>query len=111
MRSIKNESRLIVLRHFSGIAGALCLAMLVFVLFSAFFTAYETDHHCHCEDDDCPICEYFAVCEGVLREISDGLASLVVAACIFTAAYIHFSLRECNIIFGTPVSNKIRLNN
>ena len=90
------------------IAGITGLMMLVFVLFSAFYIAAETDHECCGED--CPICACVHLCENALHGFDDGAAvqSAAVAPFILILPVAAFAATACQ---ETPVSQKVRMNN
>jgi len=102
MRSFNTSG---ILRIIAGITG---LMMLVFVLFSAFYIAAETDHECCGED--CPICACVHLCENALHGFDDGAAvqSVSVVFPVLILLATAFSAAACQ---ETPVSQKVRMNN
>lgn len=84
------------------------LMMLVIVLFSAFFIAFEMSHDC--EEEDCPICAVMQQCENNLRMIAGGASSaassfIPVFIILFSAAFFAAALP-----LETLVKRKVRLN-
>ncbi len=92
-------------------AGIAIIAMLVLVLISSYYLAFEADHRIHCDEDECPVCDCIQICEGILHDMSDGTTIPVFTVLPIIAAAFLLSFFKCNEIFGTLVSKKIRLNN
>ena len=85
------------------------LVVLIFLLFSAYFVAYEADHEC--SGEDCPVCALLHISEDSLRQLGCGVSSLPAAGMlIFLIMVMRLCTDSCNII-STPVSRKTRLNN
>ena len=86
---------------------AVAVAVFFVMLCSAVYVAAEANHDCIGEN--CPICYYISVCEGILR----GLSATVCAAAV-TAALTHILRRSVSARAGearchTLVSLKVRL--
>lgn len=91
------------------INGLFAAMILVVVLFSSFYIAYEADHNC--TGKDCSVCTCIQKCENTLRQIGNGIAAgisavIPVLRILFTAFLITFIFSQ-----ETLVSQKIRLNN
>lgn len=89
-------------------AGALCVMLLLAVLFSAFYIAVEADHDCCGEG--CRICVCIHQCRNVLRQFGIGAAVrqsavLPVCAVLFAAMLVVAAFRQ-----DTLVSEKVRLD-
>lgn len=88
-------------------AGIIVVMMLFAVLFSTFFIALEADHDC-C-GDGCPICAFIAVCENILLGMSRMLSVSEAGFAILLVIFSLFIFYRA-IVFGTPVSRKVRIN-
>lgn len=89
-------------------AGALCVMLLVAVLFSAFYIAAEADHDCCGED--CRICVCLRQCRNTLQRFGIGAAARHAAALPVTV--LLFAAMIVIAAFGkeTLISEKVRLN-
>ena len=84
------------------------LIALVSMLFSVCLSCAETHHHCN--DEDCPICACINHCSETLRELSNGIALLVLVFFVSAAARGIKAFFICTGTLDTPVSLKVRLN-
>ena len=85
------------------------IAMLFVVLFSAVFVSVESIHDC--DGNDCPICAVIMQCENNLEQLGVGITGLAIA---FFAVVLFASLYEVSydiILYSTPVSKMVRMNN
>ncbi len=85
----------------------IALFMAFSVLFLSAFIACEAGHDC--EGEDCPVCQCIMQCENILRNIDGGvtLHSIVPLCFCFVSAVC---VGICPVVFTTPVSMKVRLN-
>lgn len=86
----------------------LCLAVLLALVFSAFYIAAGADHDCLGES--CEVCRHIAQCEKLLRTLL-----LLAAAALFAVAKdALFSVRPtdraASCVGDTPVSLKVKLS-
>lgn len=86
----------------------LCLAVLLALVFSAFYIAAEADHDC--PGESCEVCRHIAQCEKLLRTLL-----LLAAAALFAVAKdALFSVRPtdraASAVGDTPVSLKVKLS-
>ena len=89
-------------------AGAACLLLLAFLLFSSYFLALESGHDCH--EDDCPICFCITHCENVLRQMTGNLIPTgAICILLFLSIQRLFS-HFCNLKEDTPVTLRVRMN-
>lgn len=89
-------------------AAAVSAVMFVFVLFSFFYIASETGHHC--SGADCPVCADIQQCENVLQ--GAGRAVTAVSATVFIVLVkILICIPADAPVRSTPVSRKVRMNN
>ena len=87
----------------------LIFAVILFMLISTYFIAYEADHEC--TGDDCPVCALLHMSENNLRQLGSGApAAAAVSSLLFFAFAMHV-LSGDGIVLSTPVSRKTRLNN
>ncbi len=98
-------------RRGSGIALALCVAVLLSVFVSSAFIAHEAAHPHDCCGEDCPICQFIAQVEQVLR----GFGMILLAGLLMSFALAvdrnRPGLTGMDLpALGTLVSRKIRLN-
>ena len=89
-------------------AGIMGIMMLVVVLFSACFIAFEADHDC--EGDDCHICACIRQCEIILNQAGDVTVQAVEATAV-VIFFISALFSVYRIAPETLVSQKVRLNN
>lgn len=85
----------------------LCLAVLLALVFSAFYIAAGADHDC--PGESCEVCRHIAQCEKLLRTL------LLLAAALFAVAKdALFSVRPtdraASAVGDTPVSLKVKLS-
>ena len=82
--------------------------MMIFMVFAAFYIAEETVHDC--EGEECTVCECIHICEGILYQTQGARLILMSAA----VAYVFICLikRDAvpDLICGTLVSEKIRMD-
>ena len=86
----------------------LCLAVLLALVFSAFYIAAGADHDC--PGESCEVCRHIAQCEKLLRTLL-----LLAAASLFAVAKdALFSVRRpdraASAVGDTPVSLKVKLS-
>ncbi len=89
-------------------ATMIAVMVIVFMLFSALFIAVETAHHC--DGEDCPICSSIQQCENIFHHVGGGLTILISALLPIIFAVTATAVSTF-FLQGTPVSNKVRLNN
>ncbi len=93
----------------TGIAACIMgIMMFAVVLFSAFYIAVETGHDC--EGEDCPICACIEQCRNTLRQIGDGMITLIITLLPAAIFFSAVSPATPELAQRTPVSQKIRLN-
>ena len=108
VKTVKTDNNIKILKRIN--AGVLAVMMLAVLMLSSLFIAIEANHHCNCHDDDCPICESIHQCLNILHGFGNKLtASTVIIP--FMAVLTVFLSPVCDILFSTPVSRKVRLNN
>ena len=90
-------------------AGAIGFVVLVVVMFSSVYIAKESVHNCHGED--CPICACIQQCEDMLHQLGNGLLGILIINIAFAIFITSGIFPVLNLIYQTPVSRKIRLNN
>lgn len=90
-------------------AGALCVMLLVVVLFSAFYIAAEADHDCCGEG--CRICVCLHHCRSILHQFGIGRAARYAAVVPVFAVLIAAVFAFTAFCRETPVTGKVRLNN
>ena len=90
------------------IVAYVAFAMLFVVLFSAVFVTVEAFHDC--DGDSCPICNLIQQCENNLNQLGDGSTPIYLAflAVLLVAAVL--SLEENVLVYSTPVSSMVRMN-
>lgn len=90
------------------LAGAISTLLLVALLFSGFYIAFEADHDC--TGEDCPICICIHQCETILNQLGYAAALLfsVVVPIFSIALFIMFSAHV--FMQDTLVSRKVRMN-
>ena len=90
-------------------AYVLAFFVVFFALCTSLFMAVEAGHH-DCHDEHCSVCTIIHQCENSLRQqagdVNDSVFILLPAV-LFAVSFI-FS--ENNLIFETPISKKVRLN-
>ncbi len=85
------------------------LILLFIVLFSSFYTAAETNHDC--TGEDCPVCASIQHYERTLKQVGSGITAVSSAIIPLIILLISAHLAITSVSHGTPVSNKVRLNN
>jgi len=81
------------------------MMMLFAMTFSLFYLAAEAHHHC--EDENCPICECLRLCKNIIQQNEYKKEIKVFSLLqVFTAV-----VSTIVVLYETPVSKKIRLNN
>ena len=95
-------------KRLSGISLFLCVMLITGMLFSCFFIAAESGHHC--QSEDCPICQMVVVCENFLNHVGVGLS--ICAAAVFAVLFLSKTdlIFTCDLKTPTLVSQKVRLN-
>ena len=89
-------------------AAAVAAVMFVFVLFSVYYIASETGHHC--SGADCPICADIRHCETVLQ--GTGRAVMAISVAVFAVLVRNLICIPADApVPSTPVSRKVRMNN
>lgn len=91
------------------IISFLCAALLLGVLFSAFFIANE--YHHDCTGEECPICQIIAECEAFINQIATGLVIAFEAVLVLAAAQDIRVMLGNLLVADTLVTQKVRLNN
>ncbi len=90
------------------LAGIATISFLVVVMLSSFFVIEHAGHKCN--DEDCPICSFLHQCENTLH----GLDSETATGCVFVSLVLVLSVALSKqgvlILWDTPVSRKVRLN-
>lgn len=90
-------------------AALLGIAVLVALLFSAFFMTAETDHRC--TGEDCPICACIHQCSQNIRQIGDGTVGQIHFVVTVSFLLLPLLCNITNLFYATPVTQKVRLNN
>ncbi|WP_035777984.1 hypothetical protein [Butyrivibrio sp. AE3004] len=83
-------------------------AMLFVVLFSAVFVSVESFHDC--DGDRCPVCALISQCENNLSQLGDGLAVLYMAFLAVLLLGAILVLKDIVLVYSTPVSSMVRMN-
>ena len=94
-----------VKHRFSAIL--LCFFLSAATLFSEYYIAEETNHHCT-GTEDCPICLILRICHEFLSILSFGIAA---AAAVPVFLRLNIRPQHCvhqTVIKQTPVSLKIK---
>ncbi len=89
-------------------AGILCLLLLVIVLFSVSYPAFEADHDC--AGEDCAICACIRLCESTFRRFGSVVPVLLTAAVPLLLFFTAAAPLAGAVPLKTPVSGKVRLN-
>ncbi|MCR5356677.1 MAG: hypothetical protein K6E63_04655 [Lachnospiraceae bacterium] len=89
-------------------SGIISIMVLVVVLFSSVYIAKESDHVCH--DEDCPVCACLHQCEDMLHQLSSGFTGLIMVAVAFAVFAVPVLIPAFDLLYETPVSRKVRLN-
>ena len=84
-------------------------AVLLFLLVSTFFIAYEADHEC--TGEDCPVCALIQIVENNLRQLGSGAPVAAAVSSLILLSLVLQIRPEYSITISTPVSRKTRLNN
>jgi len=100
--------------HKSADSGKITAIFLIFVvilllLVSTYFTAYEADHDC--TDEDCPVCALIQMSENSLRQLGSGAPAAAAASSLFVLILVMQICTGNSITLPTLVSRKVRLNN
>ena len=90
--------------------SALILTVLIAsaTLFSEFYIASETDHHC--SGSDCPVCRVLLLCHEFLNQLACTSAGISAAAVFFHAASVCRFHRHAACSNTTPVTLKVKLS-
>ena len=95
------------------IIAIVCVAVVLSMLVSSSYLAYEAVCRHSCVGENCPICQFIAQIEGLHRGF--GLALLALLLCGFALAAVRAWHRQTAAgtvpAFATLVGRKIRLNN
>ena len=86
----------------------IAFAMLFVVLFSAVFVTVEAFHDC--DGDSCPICTLIQQCENNLNQLGDGSAPIYMTFLTVLLVAAVISLKENVLVYSTPVSSMVRMN-
>lgn len=87
----------------------LILVVLLFLLVSTYFIAYEADHEC--TGEDCPVCALLQISENSLRQLGSGVPAAAAASSLFVLILVMQIFTDESVALPTPVSRKTRLNN
>lgn len=79
------------------------------VILSNLYVAEELVHDC--TGEECPICQTIAECEAFVSRISTGLIVIAAAFAIGLILCKEIRIFCKEVLFETPISNKVRLNN
>ena len=90
------------------VAAFISLVMLAIVLFSAFYIAAESGHHC--EHEDCPICICLRQCENALNQLGTGIVAHCLLVIPMILALVMVIVFMVDVPEETLVSRKIRLD-
>ncbi|MCR4787208.1 MAG: hypothetical protein K5888_01350 [Lachnospiraceae bacterium] len=90
-------------------SAVMALAMLVVILFSVYFITLERHHTCH--QKECPICACMEQCEGIISQYGMGAIILLASVLPVIILYSFIGSETFDLVFVTPVSRKVRLNN
>ncbi|MCR4667888.1 MAG: hypothetical protein K5774_00760 [Clostridia bacterium] len=89
-------------------AAVIGLALLVAMLFSAFYIAEEADHDC--TGEDCPVCACIQICENTLHRLGDGSTFLLrILAAVFFVVLVA-AVIPAAVSRGTLITRKVRMN-
>ncbi|WP_051206104.1 hypothetical protein [Butyrivibrio sp. FC2001] len=83
-------------------------AMLFVVLFSAVFVSVESFHDC--DGESCPVCAMIQQCENNLSQLGDGLVALYMAFLAVLLLGTVLILKDIVLVYSTPVSSMVRMN-
>ena len=90
-------------------AGLITVLMLAILLCSSLFIAIEAHHDC--AGEDCSVCAMIETCENVLNRAVDSASAGAAAIIPVVLSALVFLTSATDVLFATPVSQKIRLNN
>ncbi len=91
-------------------AGAVCLLLVLVLLLSALYVAAEVGHKC--SGEECAVCAVIRWCGQILRNggVAPVIASTMCAGSVSAAAAFPAVLSATRTQ-GTPVGDRVRLNN
>ena len=91
-----------------GLRKALAVVLVLSLLCALFFVASEAYHECGGED--CPICVYLEECVNTIKGFCNSLPVLSAVLAAFTAAVLCSLEVSKGLVFSTPISIKVRMN-
>ncbi|MBO4457792.1 MAG: hypothetical protein J5802_08735 [Butyrivibrio sp.] len=92
------------------VAAFVAVALVLVVLFSAYYIIKEQHHECHGQAE-CPICHNISRCEQFLNQISTGLIHLAISFALVMVVVAVVYVGRDSIMQHTLVSFKVRLDN
>ena len=95
-------------RAAQGLKKALGVILVLSLLLSLSFVAFEAHHDC--EGEDCPICICLEECVNTIKGFCDSLPILSAFAAVFCAAVLCSFVLSKELVFNTPISIKVRMN-
>lgn len=91
-----------------GLKKALGVVVMLSVLCTLLFIAFEAHHEC--EGENCPICACLEECVRTVRGLGESLPILSACVVIYIAT-VFVSLAESEeLVFNTPILFKVRMN-
>ncbi|MBR6004542.1 MAG: hypothetical protein IK068_07470 [Lachnospiraceae bacterium] len=91
-----------------GFKALVASVLVLSLMLSLSFVAFEAHHDC--EGEDCPICICLEECVNTIKGFCDSLPILsAFVAVILTVALCSF-VESKELVFNTPISIKVRMN-
>ena len=92
-----------------GIKAALGVVLVLSFILTLFFIAFEAHHEC--EGEECPICICLDECVNTVKGFCNSLPILSAVLAAFTAVVLCSFAAAEGLVFNTPISIKVRMNN
>ncbi len=99
------------LKRVKAISVLAAVALLFVMLFSSLYISENLNHHCTCEEDNCPICEMISLIDNTVRQLGSALPVVSGVLCTVFVLKTVLNIFNGSLIRSNPVSWKIRLNN
>ena len=84
------------------------ISLLMVVMLSSFFIIEHIDHKCN--EEDCIICSFLHQCENTLHGLDSETVTGYVIISLVLVLSVSFIQQDVSILWDTPVSRKVRLN-
>ena len=92
-----------------GIKAALGVVLVLSFILTLFFIAFEAHHEC--EGEECPICICLDECVSTVKGFCNSLPILSAVLAAFPVAVLCSFAAAEGLVFNTPISIKVRMNN